>query len=308
MALDGLPREVLCLILDSLERVTDVVALVRTCRHVRQALRQDGAPRALARILGTTQPDEQDEYEPTMATTRLRKACRRVVASRAALGMDEETARAAVRALVEAASPVIRWYLLYTCSTCTIYDARIDLNRLTQALEFFDDEHVREYGDRTLETAASEGNLEAVRTLLRAGADAGLALSTMARWYSYRRYQQNNTDILKALVAACKDVNAHVNDRFFGPPLLQKVVRSCDNDVVHALLKAGVDVNATDSAGRTALMMAVDAHDVNTACALVAAGADVNATDSAGRTALMMAAECRISTLRASFIKIFAKR
>ena len=60
-------------------------------------------------------------------------------------------------------------------------------------------------------------------------------------------------------------------------------------DEVRALLVQGVDVNATNAAGRPLLVVAGFNGNRRTALVLLAAGADVDAVDSAGTSALMAA-------------------
>lgn len=62
-----------------------------------------------------------------------------------------------------------------------------------------------------------------------------------------------------------------------------------DLDGVRLALEKGADVNAKDSLGRTALMLACQQGLLDVARALVEAGADVNARDAHGRTPLMYA-------------------
>ncbi len=62
-----------------------------------------------------------------------------------------------------------------------------------------------------------------------------------------------------------------------------------DLDGVRLALEKGADVNAKDSLGRTALMLACQQGFLDVARALVEAGADVNARDAHGRTPLMYA-------------------
>ncbi len=57
-----------------------------------------------------------------------------------------------------------------------------------------------------------------------------------------------------------------------------------------ALVAQGVDINATNAGGRSALMLAAFYGNDGVLRALLAEGADVNARDKAGRTALMEAA------------------
>jgi ankyrin repeat protein len=73
-----------------------------------------------------------------------------------------------------------------------------------------------------------------------------------------------------------------------GPPLLQ-AVRSGDTAAVKAFLAQGVDVNARDGSGTTALMLAVLHADTNMVRLLLDKGADVNTKNKAGATALMWA-------------------
>jgi len=63
-----------------------------------------------------------------------------------------------------------------------------------------------------------------------------------------------------------------------------------DTGTVQALLAQGVDVNAKDNAGDTALMYTAAFGKTVTVQALLAHGADVNAKDNNGFTALIFAA------------------
>ena len=62
-----------------------------------------------------------------------------------------------------------------------------------------------------------------------------------------------------------------------------------DTDVIRALVAAGVNVDATNANGWTALVMAASWGESVALNALIAAGADVNAVDNRGWTALMWA-------------------
>jgi ankyrin repeat protein len=63
-------------------------------------------------------------------------------------------------------------------------------------------------------------------------------------------------------------------------------------DRVELLLAGGVDVNAQDKLGWTALMYASANGQKDTVELLLAKGADVNAQDEYGRTVLMLASRC----------------
>src|SRR2546421_8869155 len=74
-----------------------------------------------------------------------------------------------------------------------------------------------------------------------------------------------------------------------GSPDLLVAVRNGDHTRVQALLRAGADVNTTDSEGTTALMHAVIESDVRMMQLLVNGGANANAKNAAQSTALMYA-------------------
>lgn len=61
-------------------------------------------------------------------------------------------------------------------------------------------------------------------------------------------------------------------------------------DQVHDLVAQGADVNAKNTAGRPAVVLAAVNGNDRTLRALLAAGADVNAADASGTTALIAAA------------------
>ena len=73
------------------------------------------------------------------------------------------------------------------------------------------------------------------------------------------------------------------------PPLVQ-AVRAQDTDALRALLSEGVDANATQPDGATALHWAAYQSDVTAAGLLITAGADVNTANQLGATALWLAA------------------
>ena len=62
-------------------------------------------------------------------------------------------------------------------------------------------------------------------------------------------------------------------------------------EVVHFLLEAGMDIEATEEAGATALYLAAENGQLPVVQCLIDAGADKNAADEAGATALYTAAQ-----------------
>jgi ankyrin repeat protein len=74
------------------------------------------------------------------------------------------------------------------------------------------------------------------------------------------------------------------NEAFF------KAVNGGDRELVASFIKAGIDINAKEEDGRTALLIAAEKGDAAMAALLADSGADVNARDVDGYTALMYAA------------------
>ena len=72
---------------------------------------------------------------------------------------------------------------------------------------------------------------------------------------------------------------------------LVEAVKSRDTDAVRTLLAEGVDVNAPQSDGATALHWAAYRDDVDTAALLIKAGANVNTANELGATPLWLAAD-----------------
>ena len=72
---------------------------------------------------------------------------------------------------------------------------------------------------------------------------------------------------------------------------LVEAVKSRDTDAVRTLLAEGVDVNAPQSDGATALHWAAYRDDVDTAALLIEAGANVNTANELGATPLWLAAD-----------------
>ena len=95
-----------------------------------------------------------------------------------------------------------------------------------------------------------------------------------------------NRDAVRALVAQGLDVNAREAD---GTTALHWAVRSDDLETVKLLIRAGANVNASNRYGVTPLGLAATNGSAPAIAALLDAGADANATVPAGETALMTA-------------------
>jgi ankyrin repeat protein len=74
------------------------------------------------------------------------------------------------------------------------------------------------------------------------------------------------------------------NEAFF------KAVNEGDRELAGSFINAGIDINAKEEDGRTALLIAAEKGDAEMVALLADSGADVNASDVDGYTALMYAA------------------
>jgi ankyrin repeat protein len=134
---------------------------------------------------------------------------------------------------------------------------------------------------------AMKGDLAAVRTLVKqhpgdvnaSQPDGSTALLWAAYW--------NDTETVKALLAAGANVNASNRDGY--TPLSQACTNG-DAALVEMLLKAGADANSFQAQGQTVLMTAARAGSAEVVKLLLDHGAEVNSKESwRGQTALMWA-------------------
>ncbi|MYC91492.1 MAG: hypothetical protein F4X15_08490 [Gemmatimonadetes bacterium] len=136
--------------------------------------------------------------------------------------------------------------------------------------------------------AAERGDLEAVRALLRQGADVNTAQSdgmTALHWAA----SNNDIAIAKALLYAGATYRA--TTRIGGYTPLHLASRGGHAEVARLILEDGADPDILTSTGVTAMHFAADADAAEVIEALAAHGGDVDARDSfAERTPLMFAA------------------
>jgi len=135
--------------------------------------------------------------------------------------------------------------------------------------------------------AAERGDLEAVRALLRDGADANGAQAdgtTALHWAAIN----DDVDIVEVLLYAGATVKPIT--RLGGYTPLHLSSRSGHGDVVRALLIGGADANRFTNTGVTALHFAAQSNSAESIRALIEHGAEVDAPDSrSSRTPLMFA-------------------
>lgn len=90
---------------------------------------------------------------------------------------------------------------------------------------------------------------------------------------------EGSAAVIRTLLAAGLDVDAREEG---GTTALQRAIRCDDNEAVRELLRAGADPNVTDSHGTTALMEACRSADAATVGLLQVYGADYRARDRRG--------------------------
>ncbi|MGE3277862.1 MAG: ankyrin repeat domain-containing protein [Vicinamibacterales bacterium] len=136
--------------------------------------------------------------------------------------------------------------------------------------------------------AAMRGDLDAVRTLLRDGADVNQAAgdgTTPLHWAAMR----SDRALADVLLYAGANVKATTRLGAYTP--LHLAASAGASDVVAALLDAGADPAARTTTGATPLMLASQAGSVEAVTRLLDKGADPNARESMyEQTALMFAA------------------
>lgn len=157
-------------------------------------------------------------------------------------------------------------------------------------------------GNTPLIRAAANGQDESIDALLEADAnleaknrdgDTALVRAVSAYWGN-----RPNIKIIGALLKKGANPNAKGKD---GNTALHHAARLGNCDIIHMLLEADADIEATNNLGRTALHCAAEAAyggRRETIAALLAKGANLDARDRAGNTALILAVGQSRSTHR----------
>ena len=133
------------------------------------------------------------------------------------------------------------------------------------------------------------GNIEAVKRLLKEGADVNAKNS---EGYTALSLASDNghTEIVKMLLAT-KGIKVNAKDKYVYTAL-ELASRNGHTEIVAILLDNGADVNAKNDYGYTALIWASRNRQTEIVAMLLEWGADVNATDDYGDTALMKVINC----------------
>ncbi|MGH9331871.1 MAG: ankyrin repeat domain-containing protein, partial [Vicinamibacterales bacterium] len=136
--------------------------------------------------------------------------------------------------------------------------------------------------------AAMQGEREAVRSLLKQGADVNAAQGdgmTALHWAA----RHADAELARMLVYAGANLKATTRLGGYTPLIMASQIG--DTAVIEALVKAGADPKIATTNGTTPLMLAAASGRADAVKLLLDHGADIHATESArGETALMFAA------------------
>jgi ankyrin repeat protein len=142
--------------------------------------------------------------------------------------------------------------------------------------------------DAPVADAAMRGDLEAVRALIKQGAEVNAAQGdgmTALHWAA----EQGNAEMASLLVFAGAEPNAVT--RLGGHTPLHVAAEAGAGQVVKVLIEAGANVSATTTTGVTPLHFAALSGSMEAVDQLLARGADANAREGSwGQTPLMFAA------------------
>ena len=143
------------------------------------------------------------------------------------------------------------------------------------------------YGDTVLRLASKNGNVDCVKALIAAGAN--LNMQDMSGKTILMIAAENQDFALMSLIidaGADLYLSGNVPDLpYHNKSVLTYAARESDVNVIRCLLEAGMEIEARDAEGETALMSAYSSLSGNrdeVLCYLIDAGADVNARDSVG--------------------------
>jgi ankyrin repeat protein len=143
-----------------------------------------------------------------------------------------------------------------------------------------------ESGATALISAATHGDMEIVKALLKGG--AGVNERDKAGFTAILRALQNKQDEIADLLLAQPNLDANVQGST-GLTILMSYVSRDREETVKELLARKVDVNLQDADGDTALHIASPRGNVKMIQMLLAAGANPNVKNKVGGTPLMWA-------------------
>jgi ankyrin repeat protein len=141
-----------------------------------------------------------------------------------------------------------------------------------------------------LHIAASAGRTEVVAILLRAGADPDIP-DAEGSTPLIRAVEAGKPDVVRALLQSKVNLNKIKGPRNFGGggTALHSAINGSQDEIADILIAAGVDIDAVDARGETALMLAARRNDTSLVEKLIERDANVNLQDESLWTALMKA-------------------
>ena len=140
-----------------------------------------------------------------------------------------------------------------------------------------------ENGKTPLNIAVVLGYVEIAQLLIKKGADVN-AKDIYGRTPLHNAVMDKRIDLMKLLLDSGADINAKDNDLEFTP--LHRAVIYGPLEIAQLLIEEGADVNAKDIYGRTPLNRAAEKDDLEAARLLIAEGAEIDAKDDGDRTPL----------------------
>ncbi len=171
--------------------------------------------------------------------------------------------------------------------------------------------HAAPAGATAFVEAAMNGNRDAVRALLKDGADVNTTQAdgmTALHWAA----QKGDVELAKVLLYASANLKATTRIGGYTPLLIAS--KNGDAAMIETLTQAGADANVATTNGTTPLMLAAAAGKPAAVKALIDHGADVNAKESVkGETALTFASALgradviRVLTAKGADVKVTTK-
>ena len=156
--------------------------------------------------------------------------------------------------------------------------------------------------------ATRQGNLPAVRALLKSGVDANVDMNFQNGFrVLHVAAKRGYTAIVKTLIEAGADVDFRANVGSFArgeTPLYLAAANGATLAVIE-LLKAGAAVDIATVKGKTPLLIAAEKGMDNCVSVLIYAGADCDWIDDNGNTAMSLAlANCKIMKLLKEAVRL----
>ena len=156
--------------------------------------------------------------------------------------------------------------------------------------------------------AIKQGNLPAVRALLKFGVDANVGMHFQNGFrVLHMAAKRGYKAIVKTLIEAGADVDFRAFDGgdVKGKTPLYVAAENGETLAVIELLKAGADVDIASNEGKTPLLIAAEKGMDNCVSLLIYAGADCDWIDDSGNTAMSLAlANCKIMKLLKEAVRL----